>query len=53
MDQSMDNGNSMMMIRYKIVFVGDVYVGKTSIMNRIIDAEYKESYEVTYLLSTL
>ena len=24
--------NSIMAIRYKIVFVGDIYVGKTSIM---------------------
>lgn len=45
----MDNGNSIMMIRYKVVFVGDVYVGKTSIMNRIIDAEYKDNYEVTII----
>jgi len=49
MDQSIDNGTSIMMIRYKVVFVGDVYVGKTSIMNRIIESEYKENYEVTII----
>jgi GTPase SAR1 family protein len=44
-DQSMD-GNSLSMVRHKIVFVGDVAVGKTSIIKRFIDNEFKDTYEV-------
>ena len=32
--------------RYKMVFVGDIYVGKTSIMNRFISNDFKEGYDV-------
>ena len=39
-------GNSIMTIRYKLVFVGDVSVGKTSIMNRFITDEFNEEYDV-------
>lgn len=48
MDVSIDNGNSIMMVRHKVVFVGDVFVGKTSIMNRVIDlnSDFKMDYEV-------
>ena len=38
--------NSIMAIRYKIVFVGDICVGKTSIMNRLISNEFHEEYDV-------
>ena len=38
--------NSIMAIRYKIVFVGDICVGKTSIMNRFITNEFHEEYDV-------
>ncbi len=38
--------NSIMAIRYKIVFVGDICVGKTSIMNRFISNEFQEEYDV-------
>ena len=41
-----DLGNSIMTIRYKLVFVGDVSVGKTSIMNRFITDEFNEDYDV-------
>ena len=41
-----DLGNSIMTVRYKIVFVGDVGVGKTSIMNRFISNYFKEGYDV-------
>lgn len=41
-----DLGNSIMTIRYKLVFVGDVNVGKTSIMNRFISGEYRDDYDV-------
>lgn len=38
--------NSIMAIRYKVVFVGDICVGKTSIMNRFISNEFQEEYDV-------
>ena len=41
--------NSIMAIRYKIVFVGDICVGKTSIMNRFISDEFFEEYDVKIL----
>ena len=41
-------GNSIMTIRYKIVFVGDISVGKTSIMNRFITNEFSENYDVIF-----
>ena len=37
---------SMNLVRYKIVFVGDVSVGKTSIINRLMDNKFNESYDV-------
>ena len=42
-----DLGNSIMTVRYKIVFVGDVGVGKTSIMNRFITDQFTDDYDVT------
>jgi GTPase SAR1 family protein len=36
--------------RQKIVFVGDISVGKTSIITRFVDSKYSESYEVRYYL---
>ena len=47
MSKDEDFNNSIMAIRYKIVFVGDVSVGKTSIMNRFIIDEFKDEYDVT------
>ena len=38
--------NSIMDVRYKVVFVGDICVGKTSIMNRFISNEFQEEYDV-------
>ena len=35
-----------MTIRYKIVFVGDINVGKTSVMNRFINNEFSGEYDV-------
>lgn len=43
-DLSMDI--SMNLVRYKIVFVGDVAVGKTSIINRLMDGKFSDSYDV-------
>jgi GTPase SAR1 family protein len=34
------------LFRYKLVFVGDVGVGKTSIINRFIENKFQESYDV-------
>lgn len=41
-----DNGNSVMMVRLKIAFVGDISVGKTSVMHRFTEGKFKESYDV-------
>ena len=41
-----DLGNSIMTVRYKLVFVGDVGVGKTSIMNRFITDQFTDDYDV-------
>ena len=41
-----DLGNSIMTIRYKLVFVGDISVGKTSVMNRFISDNYTSDYDV-------
>ena len=42
-----DLGNSIMIIRYKLVFVGDISVGKTSVMNRFIHNNFSNDYDVT------
>ena len=41
-----DLGNSIMTIRYKLVFVGDISVGKTSVMNRFINNKFSKDYDV-------
>ena len=46
MNTSEELGLSIISIRYKIIFVGDVAVGKTSIMTRIITNEFKDKYDV-------
>ena len=46
MNNDEELSNSIMAIRYKIVFVGDICVGKTSIMNRFISNEFHEEYDV-------
>jgi len=47
-DVSMDL--SLNLFRYKLVFVGDVGVGKTSIINRFMDNKFSESYDVNNIL---
>ena len=42
--------NSLSMIRHKIVFVGDVAVGKTSTIFRFIENKFTENYEVREIL---
>jgi len=44
-DDNMESG-SLSMIRHKIVFVGDVAVGKTSIIFRFIENKFVDNYEV-------
>ena len=44
-EDSLDNSFSV--IRYKIIFVGDEGVGKTSIINRIFDYPFSEIYEMS------
>ena len=39
--------NSISVTRHKIIFVGDAAVGKTSIINRIVDNPFNESYEMS------
>lgn len=46
MSNADDLGNSIMTIRYKIVFVGDMSVGKTSVMDRFINNKFSNEYEV-------
>ena len=43
-------GSSIMTVRYKLVFVGDVGVGKTSIMNRFITEQFSEEYDVKIII---
>ena len=47
---SSEMGNSIMTVRYKLVFVGDVGVGKTSVMNRFITDQFSEEYDVIFNL---
>ena len=41
---SMESGNET--VRNKIVFVGDVFVGKTTVMSRFTENNYRDAYEV-------
>ena len=43
-------GTSVMTVRYKIVFVGDISVGKTSIMNRFINNTFSPEYDVIIIV---
>jgi GTPase SAR1 family protein len=44
------SGNSMSMVRHKLVFVGDIAVGKTAIIYRILENKFKDNYEVPLTL---
>ena len=33
--------------KHKLVFLGDIYVGKTSIINRFTENKFNETYDVT------
>ena len=45
LEDSVDN--SVSVTRHKIIFVGDAGVGKTSIVGRIMDNPFKETYETS------
>jgi GTPase SAR1 family protein len=49
-DDLTDVGVSIMMIRHKVVFVGDVSVGKTSILKRIGEDVFNDSYDVKFII---
>ena len=50
MDGTEDLGTSVLTVRYKAVFVGDVSVGKTSIMNRFVNNEFTDKYDVRIII---
>ena len=39
--------NSISVTRHKIILVGDAGVGKTSIINRIVNNEFSDVYEMS------
>jgi len=41
--------SSLSISKQKIVFVGDVSVGKTSIINSLLNSNFKETYDVNKL----
>ena len=41
---------SVNLVRQKVVFVGDVSVGKTSIINRFIENKFNDNYDVILYL---
>ncbi len=45
-DEISENGGSMMVIRHKVVMVGDICVGKTSIICRFTENRFKDHYDV-------
>jgi GTPase SAR1 family protein len=49
-DLTTDNFSQMNLVRQKIVFVGDVSVGKTSIINRLNENKFKENYDVRIII---
>ena len=48
-DDISDIGNSVLMTRHKIVFVGDVFVGKTTVMCRFTESKFKDNYDVLFI----
>lgn len=47
---SIDNTNSMNTSRYKVVFVGDMSVGKTSIVLRFLGNKFTDLYSVRIII---
>ena len=48
-ESSADN-SQLPIIRQKIVCVGDVAVGKTSIINTFLDSKFKDTYEAINII---
>ena len=46
MENQEELGNSIMTVRYKIVFVGDISVGKSAVVNRFIKNSFSGDYDV-------
>ena len=46
MNNTEELGNSIMTLRYKLVFVGDISVGKTAVVNRFIKNNFSGEYDV-------
>ena len=53
MNNTDDLGNSIMISRYKLVFVGDMSVGKTSVMDRFINNKFTGEYDVNNIFLNL
>ena len=53
MNNTDDLGNSIMISRYKLVFVGDMSVGKTSVMDRFINNKFTGEYDVKNIFLNL
>ena len=51
MNNTDDLCNSIMISRYKLVFVGDMSVGKTSVMDRFINNKFTGEYDVKNIFS--
>ncbi len=47
-EEASENVNSIMMVRHKVVFVGDVCVGKTSVMCRFVENKFRDTYDVNF-----
>ena len=45
-DYTSDNLSQSILIKHKIVFVGDISVGKTSIIYRLNENKFKDNYDV-------
>lgn len=41
------NNNSVIVKKYKIIFVGTVSLGKTSLLNRILNDTFESNYQPT------
>ncbi len=46
---AVDNSNPNNSMRHKIVFIGDISVGKTSIIYRLLENKFKDNYEVNII----
>ena len=53
MNNTDDLGNSIMISRYKLVFVGDISVGKTSVMDRFINNKFTGEYDLKNIFLNL